>query len=170
MAVAELLEEARGLLGEVERERNRLASEVFELRAGFLVGTIVVPVALFPGAAPVLTAIALTDPLGIDERARSYEALIGKLEDFVLDVFNRVERKALDGDASAALRLRDATARILGVVVTTSPVDELAADVSGTVDDALAELRALLIGLGTLFTVGLALYAANTLLRVFGRR
>lgn len=170
MSVASLLEESRSLLVDVERERNRLAFEVFELRAGRLAASILVPIVLFPGAAPVFTAIALTDPLGIDDRARSYEGLIGKLEDFVLDVFNRVEAKALSGDAAAALRLRDATARILGVVVTSSPVDELAADVGGTVDDALAELRALLLGIGTLVGIGLALYAANTLLRAFGRR
>jgi hypothetical protein len=144
--LAELLGEARALLEQIEDEVGRLGAEVLAIRAGNL--------AAFGPFGRIF------DPLGLDQRASVYIGLIEQLEAFVTDVFNRVEKKALAGDVSAARRLRDSTARILGVAVTSTPVRELSDDARATVDNAIDDLRSLLNSAAKLALGGLALILA----------
>lgn len=149
---AELVAEARELLDRVEDEVRRLAGEVFTLRTtGRVAGLLVFgPIGLL-----------LDDPTGLEMRAKSYEGVIGQLEKFVTDVFNRVEKKALAGDVKAAQRLVDSTRRILGAAVSATPAEDLRADVKATIDEAIADLKVAIGGLTMLAGAALALSVVN---------
>lgn len=141
-----LVAEAQAMLDQVEAEVRRLATEAFTFRnTGRVAGVLILgPLGFF-----------IDDPTGLEARARTYEGLILQLERFVTDVFNRVEAKVLAGDAEAALRLRDSTARILGAAATSSVADDLSEDVRVTVKEAIGDLK--VAGGGLVFIAGAAL-------------
>jgi hypothetical protein len=150
---AALVAEAQELLDQIEAEVRRLALEAFTFRnTGRVAGVLI----LGP-----LGPFIFDDPTGLEARARTYEGLIEQLERFVTDVFNRVEAKALAGDAEAALRLRDSTARILGAAVTSSVAEDLSEDVRVTVKEAIADLKVAGGGLVLVAGAALALSAIN---------
>jgi hypothetical protein len=105
------------------------------------------------------------------------EGLIFEIDRFVGGTFARVEARALAGEPGAALRLRDATARILGAVTGVQPLTEgfanaaqLAADV---VKDTSSTLGALVSGLERVagaLALGAAAYVAVELVRAWRER
>lgn len=159
--IDQLLADARKLLDRIEDEVRRLATEVFELRTtGRVAGVLVFgPLGLL-----------IDDFAGLNARATTYEGVIEQLERFVVDVFNRVEAKALKGDAAAALRLRDSTARILGAAEVSSPIEDLRDDVKATLADAFRDLKAILGAIDTLTKVVVVGMVVNFLSKFVGPR
>lgn len=131
--IASALNKADELLGQLESERNRIAI-----------------------AAGVLSAATVTPgDLGeLQTRADTADTLLAAIDDFVGRVFVVVEKRARDPNRPEqerlddAVRLHNATARILSACRGSRPVDELFNDAAASAIDALDDAKKLAKGSG----------------------
>jgi hypothetical protein len=127
-SVQAALQQASNLLDRLGDQRNRIAAE----NMSFKVAT------KTPSIFALLAAIGVGE---FDSRINATDTLLASVDNFVGNVFNRVEAQALDpkkdeqARLAAAQRLVTATTNILRAVGDTSPIGDLAADIKKTVVD-----------------------------------
>jgi hypothetical protein len=135
-SVQAALQQASNLLDRLGDQRNRIAAENTSFKV----------VAGGGGVAfgPVGALVSLMAAIGVGEfnsRINATDTLLASVDNFVSNVFNRVEAQALDPNKdeqarlAAAQRLVTATTNILRAVGDTSPIGDLALDIKKTVVD-----------------------------------
>lgn len=141
-SVADILAQSEELLNRLNLQRMRIAGEVELLKQAKQGGPMV-----FPPLIPFQILFSKLDLLEFQARIDSMTALRQATEDFVSDVYNRVEAQAKDPSKdestrlAAAKRLFRATANILRAVGDTSPIDDLAADIKEAVNGVIRDGR-----------------------------
>jgi hypothetical protein len=127
-SVQAALQQASNLLDRLADQRNRIAAENMSFKV----------VTKTPTILGLLAAIGVGE---FDSRINATDTLLASVDNFVGNVFNRVEAQALDpkkdeqARLAAAQRLVTATTNILRAVGDTSPIEELSADIKKTVAD-----------------------------------
>jgi hypothetical protein len=127
-SVQATLQQASALLDRLAEQRNRIAAENMSFKV----------VTKTPTILGLLAAIGIGE---FNSRINATDTLLASLDNFVGEVFNRVEAQARDpkkdeqARLAAAQRLVTATTNILRVAGDTSPIEELSADIKKTVAD-----------------------------------
>ena len=135
-SVQAALQQASNLLDRLGDQRNRIAAENMSFKVVARGGG--VPFGPLGALVSLLAAIGVGE---FDSRINATDTLLASVDNFVSNVFNRVEAQALDpkkdeqARLAAAQRLVTATTNILRAVGDTSPIGDLAADIKKTVVD-----------------------------------
>ena len=127
-SVQAALQQASNLLDRLADQRNRIAAENMSFKV----------VTKTPIIGQLLVAIGLAE---FESRINATDTLLASVDNFVSNVFNRVEAQALDpkkdeqARLAAAQRLVTATTNILRAVGDTSPIGDFSSDIKKTVVD-----------------------------------
>ena len=138
--VSAILAQSETLLDRLNVQRMRIAAEVEAMKLAKQGGPMVLPPLI-----PFQMLLSRIDLLEFDARINSMGALLQAIDNFVSDVYNRVEAQAkntkLDEKtrADAAQRLFTATSNILRTAGDTSPIDDLSSDIKEAVNGIIRD-------------------------------